>query len=318
MGRQVARALGGDLLPALFPLNDRLLESSLGIVALTEFVGSRAARRLPGRPVLHLPHHVSLPFAEPKTKAEARRELGLPDGALIVTAPGLATAAKGIDVALRALGALRRRHPGLLLVVAGDHDPRLPLLEQARAAGMDTALRMTGRLSLPDFTRHLCAADVVLSLRFPTHGEISGALVRALGIGRPVLVTAGTPATDEFPEGVVVGVDPGPGQEAELRALLDRLLSDAPLRARIGRLAQAYVSEHHRLEDTVDRLSRFLEEVAARKAEIMASLAADRAEEGTLLGYLLEEVRWGARDLGLPGVPLGLEPVLRGLLGRVS
>ena len=43
VGRQVARALGGDLLPALFPLNDRLLESSLGIVALTEFVRARAA-----------------------------------------------------------------------------------------------------------------------------------------------------------------------------------------------------------------------------------------------------------------------------------
>lgn len=315
VGRQVARALGGDLLPALFPVNDRLLEASLGIVALTEYVRARAARRLPGRPVLHLPHHLSLPFAEPPALAEARRELGLPEDALIVTAPGLATAAKGLDVALRALGSLRRRHPRLLFVVAGEGDSER-LREEARAAGMDDALRCTGRLSLPDFTRHLCAADVVLSLRFPTHGEISGALVRALGIGRPVLVTAGTPATEEFPEGVVISVDPGPGQEAELLALLDRLLSDLPLRARIGRLARTHVSEHHRLEDTVDRLSRFLEEVAARKAEILGALAADRACEGTLLGYLFEEVRWGARDLGLPGVPLGLEPILRGLLGR--
>jgi hypothetical protein len=158
----------------------------------------------------------------------------------------------------------------------------------------------------------------VLSLRFPTHGEISGALVRALGLGRPVLVTAGTPATDEFPEGVVVPVDPGPGQEAELRALLDLLLEDAPLRERIGRVAREHVVEHHRLDVTVERLARFLEGVAGRKAEILASLAADRAPEGTLLGYLFEEVRWGARDLGLPGVPLGLDPLLRGLLGRNS
>ena len=31
VARQVARALGGDLLPALFPLNDRLLERSLAV-----------------------------------------------------------------------------------------------------------------------------------------------------------------------------------------------------------------------------------------------------------------------------------------------
>ncbi|HEY6547289.1 MAG TPA: glycosyltransferase family 4 protein, partial [Vicinamibacteria bacterium] len=315
VGRQVARGLGGDLLPALFSVNDRLLEASLGIVGLTEYVRGRAARRLPGRPVLHLPHHLSLPFEEPPAREAARRDLGLPEGALIVTAPGLATAAKGLDAALHALGSLRSRHPGLLFVLAGDGDPR-PLREEARAAGMGDAVLCTGRLSLSDFVRHLCAADVVLGLRFPTHGEISGALVRALGVGRPVLVTAGTPATDEFPEGIVVSVDPGPGQVAELSALLDRLLSDAPLRARIGRLARAYVSEHHGLETTVDHLALFLEGVANRRPEILRALAMDRAEEGTLMGYLLEEVRWGARDLGLPGVPLGLEPALRGLIGR--
>jgi glycosyltransferase involved in cell wall biosynthesis len=315
VGRQVARALGGDLLPALFPLNDRLLESSLGIVALTEHVRARAALRLPGRPVLHLPHHLCLPFAEAPAPGDARRALGLPADALIVCAPGLATAAKGLDVALRALSGLRRRHPRLLFVVAGE-SPSGGLDREAAAAGMEGALLCTGRLSLSDFARHLAAADVVLSLRFPTHGEISGALVRALGLGRPALVTAGTPAAFEFPAGVVVPVDPGPDEEAELRALLDRLLSDPTLRARIGRLAQDHVREHHRLADTVERLSLFLEEVAARKASLLASVAADRAPEGTLLAYLFEEVRWGARDLGLPGVPLGLDPLLRGLLGR--
>jgi len=175
-------------------------------------------------------------------------------------------------------------------------------------------LILTGRLDLPDFVRHLCAADVVVSLRFPTHGEISGALVRALGVGRPVLVTAGTPASEEFPEGVVVPVDPGPTQEDELVALLDLLLSDRGLRDRIASLARDHVLEHHDLARTALALGQFLEDVGARKAELLSALAADQAEEGTLLGYLMEEVRWGARDLGLPGAPLDLSPVLAGLL----
>jgi hypothetical protein len=48
----------------------------------------------------------------------------------------------------------------------------------------------------------------------------------------------------------------------------------------------------------------------------LAALQADRAREGTLLGDAMEEVRWGARDLGLVGVRLGLEPLLAELLGR--
>jgi glycosyltransferase involved in cell wall biosynthesis len=310
VGRQVARALGGELLPALFPLNDRVLEGSLAIVALTEHVRSRAARRLPGRPILHLPHHLSLPLDPPPSRADARRALGLPADGLLVTAPGLATSSKRLDLAVRAVARLRPAHPALRLVVAGATDPSLPLADWVRAAGQDDAVVLTGRLSLEDFVRHLCASDVVLSLRFPTHGEISGALVRALGVGRPALVTAGTPAAEEFPEGIVAPIDPGPREAEELGAVLDRLLRDAALRERMGGLARDHVRAHHGLAETAERLAAFLGEVAARRESLRAEILADRAAEGTLLGYLMEEVRWGARDLGLSRVGPGLERLL--------
>jgi glycosyltransferase involved in cell wall biosynthesis len=318
VGRQVARALGGDLLPALFPLNDRVLEGSLGVVGLTEYVRSRAAGRLPGRPVLHLPHHLSLPLDPPPTREDARRALGLPPDAPILAAPGLATAAKGLDVAVRAAARLREERPALRLVVAGGADPALPLATWAREAGLGDGLVITGRLGLDDFVRHLCAADVVLSLRFPSHGEISGALVRALGVGRPALVTAGTPAAEEFPEGVVAPIDPGPREEAELVAVLARLLDDGPLRDRMGRLAREHVRARHDLDATAGTLVAFLEDVARRKDALRAEILADRAAEGGLLGFLMEEVRWGARDLGLSRVPLGLKDLLGTIAGSGS
>jgi glycosyltransferase involved in cell wall biosynthesis len=315
VARQVARGLGGDILPALFPLNDRILERSLGIVGLTGRIASRAARRLPGRPVLHLPHHLSLPLHPLPSRAEARRRLGLPGEALLVTAPGLATPAKGLDVAIRAAAVVRRRYPSLRLVVAGDVDPRVPLEAWARAAGIGDALLVTGRLVLDDFVRHLCAADVVLSLRFPSHGEMSGALVRALGVGRPVLVTAGSPGAEEFPEGVVVPVDPGPRAEAELVALLEALLRSPDLRDGVGRVARDHVRRHHDLAATTDRLLAFLAGVREGKARTLQALSAEQAPEGTLLAYGLEEVRWAARDLGLGGAPAGVGKALQDLLG---
>lgn len=315
VGRQVARALGGDILPALFPLNDRILEGSLGIVGLTHYVHSRAARRLPGRPVLHLPHHLSLPLDPIPSREEARRALGLPEDALLVTAPGLATAPKRLNVAVRAMARLLGDHPSLRLVVAGEVDPNLPLDAWARQAGLGTGLLVTGRLSIGDFCRHLAAADVVVVLRFPSYGEISGALVRALGVGRPALVTAGTPAEEEFPEGVVVPVDPGPHEAEEFHALLSHLLSNAPLRETLGRLAREHVERHHDIRATTDLLAGFLQEVRAGKEVALPLLAAERPAEGSLLGYLVEEVRWGARDLGLSGVHLGLEPLLAELAG---
>lgn len=315
VGRQVARALGGALLPALFPLNDRVLEASLGVVALSRQTADRVRRKVPGRAVLHLPHHLSLPAPLP-SRGEARRRLGLSDDDLVVTAPGLATAAKRLDVALRVVARLKTALPRLRLVVAGGVDPQLPLAAWVRAHGLADSCVVTGRLSLDDFVGHLAAADVVLALRFPSHGEMSGALVRALGVGRPVLVSAGSAAADEFADGVVVTVDPGPAEEAELEALLAHLLTQPSLRDRIGALAREHVRREHDLDATARRLAGFLDEVAAAKPALLAARRDDHPPEDGLLSFFVEEVRWGARDLGLADLRLGLEPLLAPLTGR--
>jgi glycosyltransferase involved in cell wall biosynthesis len=314
VARQVARALGGDLLPALFPLSDRVLERSLAVIALTAAVAERAARRLPSRPRLHLPHHLHLPVDPLPSRADARRALGLPADALVVVAPGLATATKGLGSAMRAIGRLRASHPSLRLVLAGAADPRLPFADWSREAGMDGAWTLTGRLGLDDFVRHLCAADVVLGLRFPSHGEMSGALVRALGVGRPVLVTAGTPAANEFPEGVVVPIGPGPREEDEMAAVLGHLLAHPALRDTIGALARAHVLAHHDREAAGRALVAFLHEVHGRKDALLSAIGAEETKAGGLLGYFSEEVKAGARDLGLVGVPLGLDALLGSLV----
>jgi len=311
VGRQVARALGGDLLPALFPLNERVLRRSLGVVGLTRHVVARAKQRVPeGRPVLHLPHHLALPLDPPPSRQEARRALGLPQDALLVTAPGLATASKRLDAALAALGRIRGQHPELRLVVAGAVDPQLPLGDFIAAAGLGPLVSLTGRLSLDDFERQLAAADVLLALRFPHHGEISGALVRGLGVGRPALVSAGSPAAEEFPEGVVIPVDPGRAELEELVALLARLLADAALREGIGRMAREHVRRHHNLHESVDTLVGFLETAHAGKAETLRAIESAQLPEGSLLEYLHEELSFGAYDLGLGGFELGADALL--------
>jgi glycosyltransferase involved in cell wall biosynthesis len=233
----------------------------------------------------------------------------------LITAPGLATAAKRLDVAVRAVARLRDSYPRLRLVVAGGMDPALPLEAWARAAGLGNGLVVAGRLSLDDFVRHLAAADVILSLRFPSHGEMSGALVRALGVGRPVLVTAGSPAADEFPDGVVVRVDPGPAEEAELAALLAHLVAHPDLRERIGVLAHEHVRREHDLESAAARLADFVARMAAEKPALLAARRADRGPDDPLLAFYVEEVRAAVRDLGLADLRLGLEPLLAPLAG---
>ncbi|HXB56915.1 MAG TPA: hypothetical protein VN461_19285 [Vicinamibacteria bacterium] len=278
VARQIVRGLGGDLLPALFPLNDRLLEGSLAVVAATEHIRSRVARALPGRPVLHLPFPFLVPRPGGSPRELARRARGLAERDLLIGAAGEARSlARAEQVAER----LRGDFPSLRLEV----------------------------LSAPDRLFDLAAADVVLALHVPSGGGVPPELVRAALLGIPALVSAGTPAEEEFPEGAVVPVDPGPSEAAEIEALLRLLLVDPSLRQAIGRLAREHV-ESHSPQLLADRLAVFLAGVERGKEAALGALNKDRAAEGSRLEYLMEEVRWAARDLGLAGARLGLEPLL--------
>jgi glycosyltransferase involved in cell wall biosynthesis len=306
VAQQVSRGRGGKMLPALFAANYRLLESSLGVATLTREAGMRLKLRHPATPHLHLPPHVRLPASALPSRSEARRTLGLPEDALLVTAPGPA-ASMGLEALVGAVGRLRAEFPSLRLVLAGEIDSALPLGTWVSAADIGDTLLAVRPDSTEDLVRHLVAADVVSMLRFPSRGEMPAALLRAVGVGRPVLVTAGTPGAEEAPEGIVVPVDPGPREEQELVALLRLLLGSERLRDEIGGLARDHAATHHGLDAAAARLARFLVEVEKQRPERLREMRAERVEEGALAEYFVDEIRFTARDLGLHASSLGLE-----------
>ena len=97
-----------------------------------------------------------------------------------------------------------------------------------------------GYVSEREFWLQAAAVDACINLRHPTAGETSGIGVRLMGIGKPVLVTAGE-ETARFPDSACLRVDPGPAEEemlAEYLVWLARYPEDA--RAMGERAAGAY------------------------------------------------------------------------------
>jgi hypothetical protein len=279
VARQVELGLGGEVLTARLTLNDRVLEASLGLVAFTEYIRVRAAARLPGRPVTRLALDFVGRAEDLPGREAARAALGVPVGAALVAAL-TSGAARALT---RAEGRVRARVR--------------PWPERE-----DEAVLL------------LAAADAAVALEHPARGGLDPRTVRAIAAGLPTLVSAGTGVAAEMEDGVVVKVSPGPTETAELTALLGRLLDDVALRGRVAAFARNHARERYDPAPSAATLLALAREVSGTRAEALRAFAADRAEEGTLLGWALEEVRWGSRDLGLVGLPLGLEPLVGPLL----
>lgn len=126
--------------------------------------------------------------------------------------------------------------------------------------------RVTIRLGVPDeeFLAWLAAADVVVDLRYPHRGEVSGSLIRAMQAGRATIVSA-TGTYLDVSDGATLGVTAGPADPHELREGIAALLRDVGRRERMGELAARSI---RRLTET-EATARGYEEAIGATLELL-------------------------------------------------
>jgi glycosyltransferase involved in cell wall biosynthesis len=313
LGRQIAKALSGELLTSKFPLCERVIERSYGVLVLTRFMQQWLERRFGSMPVGKFigraPHHYSPPPPLPvATKREARELLGLDPNRFLVASFGLVTRSKRVDRALLGFRRFLERGADAQFLVVGEIQKGYPLEELTGLGSLGDRVVVTGRQPMDRFYLYMLAADVVVNLRFPSAGELSGTLIRTLGMGKAVLVSATGPFV-EFPEHVAAHVDLGPPEVEEIAGILAWLNEHPELREAMGRFARDHVEAHYKLSDEASAYASFLRRVVEARergelrppppydqADLAAAVATSIADMplGRLFG--LENIREALRD----------------------
>jgi glycosyltransferase involved in cell wall biosynthesis len=264
-GEALARRSLGTGIPLdawSYPLFERVVDSSLGLIVHNDCTRDRVLASRPGTRIAKVPHHLSL--AGGQGGEGLRAALGLPASGLIFASFGFITPAKRLDVALRAFARLRREvAPDALYLLVGEVSPHYDfgnLLTPELADGVV----LVGRTELPDFLRHMAAADVTVNLRYPSAGETSGTLIRLLGLGKAVIVS-NTGAFAEIPDGCCAKIDLDAAEEEQLFAVLRALATDPELRRRMGDNARRHVAAHHTLEGSAQAYADFVRAIVAER-----------------------------------------------------
>ncbi|MFN0124051.1 MAG: glycosyltransferase [Blastocatellia bacterium] len=263
-------AVGSDYQQFVLPLNRRLMEQSLGVIVHNEFAASMLETPSDGsaRPVLVIPHHLSPDVYEMDAlaAAECRRRLGLPEDAWIVASFGFVTQAKRLTSLLRAFRRLRAIDPRAYCLIVGEDHSRHPITPLITELGLRDCARITGYVSEKQFFQYLKAVDVVVNLRYPTAGETSGTVTRALGTGKPVIVSDYGQFGD-LPDDICLKVEPGRDEEKQLYAQLRRLAYQPLLRERLARRAREYARAEWDIARVAAGYLRFAEQLARTAAD---------------------------------------------------
>lgn len=243
--------------PLDFPLNCRLARESEAIIVHSEWSRARFETVAPGVPVRRVNHHITRrAAASPRTPRDASAPVR-------IASFGLINPDKGIERSLRVLSRLRDSHDFRYTLVGQPND-FFDVRALIREYGLADRVEITGHVALEEFERRIGETDLALNLRERTVGETSGSLCRIMAAGVCAVVSK-VGWFGELPSDSVVKVDADEHCDELLRAYLERLIMDAPLRERIGANARRHVLAEHDIRRSAEGYLSFIGEVVAKR-----------------------------------------------------
>ena len=268
--------------PDEFPLVGEVLANATGLIVHSHYVEQRARESGYRGPVWRIAHP-----AWPTAAIEPAHVEGRP----VFGCFGHLNASKRIPQLIEAFEVVRLRHPHAKLLLVGPASP-----------GFDADRLVTDGVERIDYVDEerlwslLAACDACISLRAPTMGETSGSAIRALSLGRP-LVVSDLGWFSELPDDVALKVPVDDDEIASLAAALELLAPSAATQLAMSDAARAYAAREHDLGHVAEEYAAALEE-AAGGAEVAE--AVDR------------EVAHAAAEIGIePGTPFAAELAAR-------
>ncbi|MEV4350207.1 glycosyltransferase family 4 protein [Actinoplanes sp. NPDC049596] len=256
--------IGWAAMPGARQLLRRIARNNDVMTYLGEYQRSRLDRALHGLTSLErLAPGVDVDTFHPGVDgSEVRARHGLTGRPVIVCVSRLVPR-KGQDMLIKALPTIRRRVPDAALLLVSGGPYRAKLERMARDLGVASDVVFTGSVPWSELPAHYAAGDVYA---MPCRTRAAGLDVEGLGIvyleasasGLPVVGGDSGGAPDAVREGET-GYVVGGRDVAALAARLTDLLTDEPLRRKMGQAGRAWVEREWRWESQADRLSDMLD-----------------------------------------------------------
>ena len=172
-----------------------------------------------------------------------RSKYALEQDCVVFGAFGFIGPTKRLDQVFKALSTVTAngRLPNIRFLVVGEG---VSINESIRDGGLEKIVIQTGFVDDEEFRDLLSSVDVLVNLRYPSHGESSATLIQAMLRRKPCIVTNDASFVD-FPDTTVVKVGFETNEVEEIADTIVRLAESRTLRHEIGEAARSHVLANH-------------------------------------------------------------------------
>jgi glycosyltransferase involved in cell wall biosynthesis len=223
--------------------------------------------------VARIPHGAWISDAN---RLDYRERLGLDETTPLIGIFGFLKPYKRIAESLRAFRRLVRVQPSAKMILVGEPHPELQLESLIRSLDLGLHVRALGFRPIEEFVGYVAACDIVLNLRYPTVGENSGTLMRALGLGKGVIVSE-VGSFSELPETICLKAPVDASEEDHLLEYLNLLVSRPEVRKALGARAREWVETECTWPKVARRYADFLARIARNGSSFDAATSDETA-----------------------------------------
>ena len=239
--------------PHLLPLTGELLASGNSILCHSKYTLAQCAKAAPSARLGHIRHVSSPATGSRELRGRLLAACDIPEDALVVGSFGFVHPTKLNHVVCEAVRRHNQHcHRKIYYVMVGEGDYVRNRVNEF--------MRLTGFVDGREFAEWIAVVDLVVNLRFPSNGETSGALIRALAAGKPCIVTndAWFSELDDdivikiaFPcgEGAIVGLEEAIALFTEMPEMFRQM----------GLRAKAVIERDHKVDRVCRDIVKFLD-----------------------------------------------------------
>lgn len=238
-----------------YPLVKKLADSSIAIIVHSNFAKKTILKECPNTFVKKINQAITIP---PKTKNNLRDELKISHGTNVIGTFGYVQFTKRYDVILKAFSEYLKKNPNAVFLIGGsfqNQEYEIELDELIKKLGISNKIIKIGYVK--DLYPYVQITDIVVQLRYPTAGETSIITLKAMGYGKPVIVS-NVGSFSELPEDVVIKLDVNSNEEESLTNAFMKLTDDKEYRDKLSSSSYNYVKEEHDPDNIAFEIIDFL------------------------------------------------------------
>ena len=179
-----------ELMQFLLPLNKTVIDAASALIVHSHEAFYRAKKVMDPSKI----YKIDFPYRQPPKNfltgsiQDARVRLGIDENALIFASFGFVTPPKQIEFVIKALSKIKHELPNFKYLIVGEVSDAVPIKNILSEYDLEDNVEVMGYVDFEALHLYMEASDIVVSLRYPSAGETSAVLYRAMGVGKCCLV----------------------------------------------------------------------------------------------------------------------------------